>query len=158
MFLLFRAITYATLFIGFLLIYIPANLLSWSGTVRPGSIELQQVAGILVGTAGALLAVWCISTFAFIGKGTPAPFDPPRHLVARGPYRFVRNPMYVGAGLALTGASVYYESVPLFVYAAVFLFVCHLFVLKYEEPALRQAFEREYEDYCSRVKRWWPTV
>jgi protein-S-isoprenylcysteine O-methyltransferase Ste14 len=158
MFLIFRAITYATLFIGFLLIYIPANLLSWSGIVRPASIEWQQVAGILVGTAGALLAVWCISTFAFVGKGTPAPFDPPRHLVVRGPYRFVRNPMYVGAGLALTGASVYYESVTLFVYAAVFLFVCHLFVVWHEEPALRQAFEREYEDYCSHVKRWWPTV
>gem|GEM_PF-7087626 len=47
---------------------------------------------------------------------------------------------------------------PLFVYAAVFLFVCHLFVVWHEEPALRQAFEREYEDYCSHVKRWGPTV
>jgi len=67
-----------------------------------------EVAGILVGVAGGPLALWCILAFATVGKGTPAPFDPPRHLVVAGPYRYVRNPMYIGAGLALAGAAIFY--------------------------------------------------
>src|SRR3989449_7091774 len=96
MFVVVRTITYAPLFIGLVLIYLPARLLSWSGIVRPAAIEVQQVAGMVIGVAGAAVAVWCIFTFASIGRGTPAPFDPPRRLVIQGPYRFVRNPMYIG--------------------------------------------------------------
>ncbi|MGA2218697.1 MAG: hypothetical protein ABSG51_11460, partial [Terracidiphilus sp.] len=92
MFVLFKTITYATVFIGFLLIYLPARVLAWSGIARPAAIELPQIIGMIVGSIGALIALWCISTFVWIGKGTPAPFDPPRQLVIRGPYRFVRNP------------------------------------------------------------------
>ena len=55
--------------------------------------------------------------FAFLGCGTPAPFDPPRHLVVRGPYRYLRNPMYLGATLALAGASLFYEATALAAYA-----------------------------------------
>jgi protein-S-isoprenylcysteine O-methyltransferase Ste14 len=156
MFVIFRAITYATLFMGFLLIYLPARLLASAGIVRPPEIAAPQIAGMIVGSIGAALALWCIFTFATIGKGTPAPFDPPRKLVIRGPYRFVRNPMYVGAILALAGAALFYKSAPLLAYAAAFLVVCHIFVLAYEEPTLRRRFGPEYEPYCERVKRWWP--
>ena len=158
MFVFLRAITFATLFIAFFLIYIPGNLLSWAGINRPTEIGWQQVTGLAVGTAGAVIAFWCILTFATIGKGTPAPFDPPRKLVNRGPYRFVRNPMYIGATIALTGAAVYYQSASLVIYAVIFVLVCHLFVVTYEEPTLRRSFEREYAEYCSRVHRWWPTI
>jgi len=101
MFVLVRAVTYATLFIGFVLVYLPGRFLSWSGITRPEFVGAPQVGGILIGAIGAVLALWCLLTFAFIGKGTPAPFDPPRRLVIRGPYRFVRNPMYIGAATAL---------------------------------------------------------
>src|SRR6267154_5263830 len=104
MFVLVRAVTYATLFIGLVLIYVPASLLSWSGIVGPATIEVQQAAGMVIGATGAAVALWCIFTFATVGRGTPAPFDPPRRLVIRGPYRFVRNPMYIGAALALASA------------------------------------------------------
>jgi hypothetical protein len=56
-------------------------------------------------TIGTAIALWCVLMFVFIGKGTPAPFDPPRKLVIRGPYRFVRNPMYIGAGMTLAGVT-----------------------------------------------------
>lgn len=158
MFVAFRAITYATLFIGFLLIYLPARLLSWSGIARPAAIQVPQFLGIVIGSAGAAIALWCIFSFVWLGKGTPAPFDPPRRLVIRGPYRFVRNPMYIGAVLALVGAALFFHSVPLLIYGATFLLVSHLFVVTYEEPTLRRNFGPEYDAYCHRVRRWWPGV
>ena len=156
MFVIVRAIVYATLFISLVLIYVPAQLLSWSGIIRPTTIEVQQIIGMIVGVIGALIALWCVFTFATIGGGTPAPFDPPRRLVIRGPYHFVRNPMYIGAGLALAGAALFYESTVLVLYLCVFFLVTHLFVIWYEEPTLRQNFREEYEAYCRRVRRWLP--
>ena len=158
MFALVRAVTYAALFIGLVLIYVPARLLSWSGIVRPAAIEVQQVAGMVIGAAGAAVALWCVFTFTSIGRGTPAPFDPPRRLVIRGPYRFVRNPMYIGAGLALAGAALFYESLPLLGYTGFFFLATHLFVVWYEEPTLRRTFGQEYEAYCRQVRRWWPSI
>jgi protein-S-isoprenylcysteine O-methyltransferase Ste14 len=158
MFALVRAVTYAALFIGLVLIYVPARLLSWSGIVRPAAIEVQQVAGMVSGAVGAAVALWCIFTFAAIGRGTPAPFDPPRRLVIQGPYRFVRNPMYIGAGLALASAALFYASLPLLAYTGLFFLATHLFVVWYEEPTLRRSFGQEYEAYCRQVRRWWPSV
>jgi len=156
MFVLARAATYASFFIGFLLIYLPGRILSSSGIVQPPAIGVWQGAGMVLGACGAALALACILTFVFVGRGTPAPFDPPRRLVAKGPYRFVRNPMYLGAGLALAGAAAFYGSIPLLAYAVGFLLVMHLFVVVYEEPALRRLFGEDYEAYCRRVGRWWP--
>lgn len=156
MFVAFRAITYAALFTGFLLIYLPERLLAWTGIHRPAAFEAEQALGLLLATFGAAVALWCIVSFVHHGKGTPAPFDPPRHLVTRGPYRFVRNPMYLGATLALAGAAVFYRSVALAEYAAIFLLAASLFVLGYEEPKLRRTFGHEYDAYCHRVDRWFP--
>lgn len=155
-FVLVRAATYATLFIGLLLVLVPARILDRSGIVRPAQIGAVGYAGIVVGIAGGALALWCIVTFALVGRGTPAPFDPPRRLVIRGPYRYVRNPMYVGAALALCGAALFYRSVPLFGYAALFLLATHLFVVGYEEPTLGRQFGAEYDEYRTRVRRWLP--
>jgi len=158
MFVLVRAVTYSALFIGLLLIYLPARVLSWPGIVRPPVIAVPQVAGMVLGAAGAVVALWCIFTFAAIGKGTPMPLDPPRHLVIRGPYRFVRNPMYIGGGLALASAALFYWSWPLLAYAGLFFVATHLFVLSYEEPTLRRTFGPDYEAYCRQVHRWRPSL
>ena len=155
-FVLVRAVTYATFFIGLVLVYLPARFLSWSGIGRPAVIGAPRVAGMIMITIGTAIALWCVFTFVFIGKGTPAPFDPPRKLVLRGPYRFVRNPMYMGAGMTLAGAALYYQSLSIFIYACLFFLITHLFVVLYEEPTLRRTFGDEYEAYCDRVKRWWP--
>src|SRR5262249_11288269 len=115
-FVLVRAITYAALFISFVLVYLPARFLSWSGIVAPATTGVLQVAGMIMVMIAPAIALWCVFTFAFIGKGTPAPFDPPRKLVIRGPYRFVRNPMYIGAGMTLAGAALFYESLSISIY------------------------------------------
>ena len=156
MFVLVRAVTYAALFIGFVLVYLPGRFLSWSGIVAPATTGAPQVAGMIMVTIGTVIALWCVFTFVFIGKGTPAPFDPPKKLVVRGPYRFVRNPMYIGAGMTLAGAALYYESLSVFIYTCLFFLITHLFVVLYEEPTLRRTFGDEYEAYCDRVNRWWP--
>jgi len=154
-FVLVRAITYATLFIGLLLVYVPGLLLG-SAPVRPATIGAHQIAGMIITLMGAVIALWCAFTFVFIGKGTPAPFDPPRKLVIRGPYRFVRNPMYIDAGMTLAGAALYYESLSIFFYACLFFLVTHLFVVLYEELTLRRTFGDEYDAYFRRVRRWLP--
>jgi protein-S-isoprenylcysteine O-methyltransferase Ste14 len=156
MFVLARAATYSALFIGFLLIFLPDRILSTTGILQPAALGIWQVVGMLLGACGAALALACILTFVFVGRGTPAPFDPPRRLVAQGPYRLVRNPMYLGAGFALAGAALFYQSIPLLAYAGLFVLITHVFVVLYEEPILRQTFDTDYEAYCRRVGRWWP--
>jgi len=155
-FVFIRAIIYAVFFISLVLIYLPTRFLSWFGFIRPEKFGVQQIIGMVIGAFGAAIAVWCILTFATIGKGTPAPFDPPHRLVSEGPYRFIRNPMYAGAGLALIGAAVFYASWVLLGYAALFFLASQLFVLLYEEPALRRTFGENYEEFCRHVNRWWP--
>jgi protein-S-isoprenylcysteine O-methyltransferase Ste14 len=153
---LVRAVVYASLFIGLVLVFLPARLLLWSGARAAAGIGLGQAAGMAAAALGGALALWCIFTFVFLGRGTPAPFDPPRRLVVRGPYRFVRNPMYLGAGAALAGAALFYRSAALAAYAAAFLLALHAFVVGYEEPTLRSAFGADYERYCREVRRWRP--
>jgi protein-S-isoprenylcysteine O-methyltransferase Ste14 len=63
--------------------------------------------------------------------------------------------MYIGTGLVLGGAALYYESIWLTLYGIALLLAANLFVIFYEEPALRRLFGKEYEDYCRRVGRWW---
>jgi protein-S-isoprenylcysteine O-methyltransferase Ste14 len=158
MIVLVRALAYATLFVGLVLVFLPASILTEAGVEAPERVGAFQVLGVLVGAIGACLAFSCVLAFAFIGRGTPAPFDPPRRLVVRGPYRVVRNPMYLGAGLALGGAALFYQSGALTAYAGLFLFLTHLFVRLYEEPTLRRKFGVDYERYCREVGRWLPKV
>jgi protein-S-isoprenylcysteine O-methyltransferase Ste14 len=158
MFALARTAVYATLFIGLVLVFVPARVLAWSGITRPATLGVPQVLGLVVGTAGAALALWCIATFAIAGRGTPAPFDPPRRLVMLGPYRVVRNPMYLGAALALAAAALFYQSFALLAYTVAFGLVTHLFVISYEEPTLRRMFGVNYDTYCRRVSRWRPRL
>ena len=154
---LFRGLTYAALFIGAFLIFIPGRILARVGIEPVTTFGMPQVVGLLIAVLGFALAMACVLTFAFIGLGTPAPFDPPRTLVIAGPYRFVRNPMYIGAGTTLLGAALYYESLALAGYALVFLLITHLFVMLYEEPHLRRVFGSSYEEYLRTVHRWIPT-
>ncbi len=156
MVVLIRTLTYATLFVGLVLVFLPARLLEWSGVTRPATIGIEQLAGGAIVVLGGGLALWCVLTFAFKGHGTPAPFDPPRRLVTRGPYQLVRNPMYIGAGIALVGAALFYRSLPMLGYVLIFFLATHLFVVWYEEPTLRRTFGPEYDAYCQHVGRWWP--
>jgi protein-S-isoprenylcysteine O-methyltransferase Ste14 len=157
MLILLRALTYATLFVGFFLVLIPLRILGGSGYKWSGAPSWSELTGIGLLIVGLGLVLWCLVTFAFVGKGTAAPFDPPRKLVIDGPYRYVRNPIYIGAIIAVLGAAMILWSGWLALYALVVLIVTHLLVTLYEEPHLRRVFGQPYEDYLGTVHRWIPT-
>lgn len=131
-------------------------MLGAGGVTRPPVFGPAGVAGAALAIFGAVVALWCIFTFVFVGRGTPAPFDPPRRLVVRGPYRFVRNPMYVGSGLALAGAAIVYRSLPLLGYLLFLWAAVHALVIWYEEPNLTRLFGADYDAYRRNVSRWLP--
>src|SRR5215468_2662128 len=120
------------------------------------NIGLFQSLGLIPMAIGAAIYLRCAWDFASTGKGTPAPIDPPKRLVARGLYRFVRNPMYVGVLLTLLGEAWLFSSWTLVVYAAIVITWQHLFVVFYEEPALKRKFGESYSDYLARTPRWIP--
>ncbi len=105
---------------------------------------------------GAALYLWCVWLFATVGRGTPGPWDAPRRLVAAGPYRWVRNPIYVAALLVVLGEAGLFLSLSLLVYAGAMGIVCHLFVVGYEERTLRRRFGDTYTEYLRTVPRWIP--
>ena len=118
----------------------------------PGAVP----AGIGFMLPGGALALACVGLFVVRGRGTPAPFDAPKQFVAAGPYRYMRNPMYIGAWLVLIGFGLYRRSASILLFCLVWILGAHLLVLCYEEPTLRRKFGKSYEDYCRLVPRWIP--
>jgi protein-S-isoprenylcysteine O-methyltransferase Ste14 len=108
-------------------------------------------AAIFVGT---MLLLACVREFYVAGRGTLAPWAPPKHLVTSGPYRFSRNPMYIGVGLILAGWSTFYGSRSLMVYTFTVACAFHLRVILAEEPRAVREFGVEWDAYRARVPRW----
>jgi protein-S-isoprenylcysteine O-methyltransferase Ste14 len=114
--------------------------------------------GVSLVIAGGSVVLACVVTFVARGEGTPAPFDPPRKFVAAGPYRFVRNPMYIGAFLVLLGFGFYQRSPAIVLFTVPWLTLAHLFVVLFEEPHLTATFGETYSAYRRRVRRWAPRL
>ena len=114
--------------------------------------------GLILIVGGAAQVLWCLAAFSWEGKGTPAPFDAPRKVVVTGPYRYVRNPMYLGAMLIILGVGLMLRSPSAVGVAIFFITLAHVFVVAYEEPALRAQFGESYSDYKQSVNRWLPRV
>ena len=125
---------------------------------RRGGPRIEAAAMPVVGAAlvvaGVVGLAWCFALFVRVGRGTPAPYDPPVHLVTAGPYRWSRNPMYVAVLLVTFGVAGLTGSVLVAGYAALLTAVFHLWVRLYEEPRLRRQFGREYDGYQAAVPRW----
>ena len=110
--------------------------------------------GLVPLAGGFMLLLWCVREFYVSGKGTLAPWTPPRHLVATGPYRHSRNPMYVGVALMLVGWAVSFASVALTIYAVCVCIAFHLRVVFGEEPWLARTHGAAWHEYKARVPRW----
>jgi protein-S-isoprenylcysteine O-methyltransferase Ste14 len=133
------------------------DLLLTRGPELPG-LGGMRYAGIVPLLGGLLFYLASAWNFVEQGKGTPAPIDPPKLLVTSGPYRYVRNPMYVGGVLILLGESILFTSIALLLYLCIIWLAFHLFIVLYEEPHLRKAFGTEYEEYFRNVRRWVPRL
>lgn len=157
LFALARSAVFGSLFITLWIWLVP----HWIASAAGLQFRMQfSPGGVVLLVCGAVIVLWCIWEFAWTGRGTPAPFDPPRRLVIRGPYRFVRNPMYLGLGVFLAGEALSLRDLigRMFVLIAVLWMVVTVFVVFYEEPALRRLFGADYADYCRNVRRWIPRL
>jgi len=135
--------------------YIPLVLLRNSPQIETGIFAYLAFPLWLIGT---IILLWCFWDFVQKGKGTPAPIDPPKELVATGFYRYVRNPMYVGVLIIIVGHIFWFKTVWTAAYAAIIFLAFHLFVTLYEEPTLKKNFGASYEDYLQKVPRWIPSI
>lgn len=113
--------------------------------------------GMIVMAVGAIVVLLCGPVFAVRGHGTPAPFDPPREFVTIGPYRYLRNPMYIGGLLLLIGFGLHHLSVSVLLLAVLFALLAHVFVVLVEEAGLERRFGESYLRYKQSVNRWLPT-
>ncbi len=120
--------------------------------------RLVQGGGVLLLVAGLALFAATLRRFAVDGRGTLAPWDPPRQLVIRGAYRHVRNPMITGVLFVLLGETAVARSVPLLEWAGVFLLLNVVYIPLVEEPRLRARFGTSYDEYARAVPRFRPRL
>ena len=136
-------------------VIVPVVLL---GQRTPGSSPAGRIGGVLVILLGLALVARTIAHFATRGRGTLAPWDPPRHLVVAGIYRYVRNPMITGVLLILVGESLLFASTEVATWAATFFAINAVYMPLFEEPGLAERFGDDYEEYRRHVPRWVPRL
>ena len=121
--------------------------------LRPPRTPFRAI-GLPFLVVGAAVLLACVVTFHTAGRGTLAPWAPPRKLVRVGLYRFSRNPMYVGVLLILVGWAVGFSSTPLWFYACLLAIAFNLRVIYNEEPWLERTHGEEWRRYRATVFRW----
>lgn len=120
--------------------------------------HIQTVFGLLAFAVGLYLLVSTVRLFVTIGKGTLAPWDPTRRLVVRGPYTRVRNPMISGVLFMIVGEAVFFGSIALFVWFALFVILNTIYFRLSEEPGLTMRFGEPYIEYKAHVPMWIPRI
>lgn len=134
------------------------GIVAFAIPVTIGTSAARPVRHVAIAVAvlclGTVLLLWCVREFYVAGRGTLAPWAPPKHLVSSGPYRLSRNPMYIGVVTILVGWWVLWDSRTLLLYALVVAVAVHVRVLLAEEPWAARDFGAEWEAYRARVPRW----
>jgi protein-S-isoprenylcysteine O-methyltransferase Ste14 len=143
---------------GFVAVLVPWWISRWHAHEPFFGFTPFRVIGALLIAGGIPVLLESFARFALQGVGTPAPVLPPRHLVVKGFYRYVRNPMYVAVVSLILGQALLLGNVDILACAAFVWFAMHLFVIAYEEPTLRKSFGAEYEIYSAHVPRWVPRL
>lgn len=141
---------------GIALVWVPL----WITRFRVPAAEshwLTTLAAVLI-VAGVSPGLESVRRFVVVGRGTLMPTTPTEHLVVSGFYRFVRNPMYVGVLIALTGEVLLFESRGLLLFAVLLGLGFHQFISRYEEPTLARRYGDEYVRFKQNVPRWVPRL
>lgn len=152
-----RSLLWVILLPGLLAGYIPWRYFGVGSVVLDPTNPLHW-AGLLGIVAGVVLLGACVWEFARTGRGTLSPLDPPRVLVVRGLYRYVRNPMYLSVTLIILGEVLLTGSRALLGYWVVWFLAVNAFVIGFEEQTLRRRFGSAFERYAREVHRWIPGV
>lgn len=112
-----------------------------------------NLVGVIIFVSGAGLAINAKRLFQ--KTNTPIkPSDQPTNLHQEGPFRFSRNPMYLGISIGLLGIAVFLGSASAFLFPIVFFVVMDLVFIPHEEKALQSVFGEEYRVYKSKIHRW----
>jgi|GEM_PF-118469 len=111
-------------------------------------------AGAVTFGVGVVVLLWCVWAFYANGRGTLAPWSPPKRLVTTGLYRWSRNPMYVGVVLILVGWSLSFASTALALYSLAIALAFQLRVVFGEEPWLARTHGDAWQVYARSVPRW----
>ena len=132
---------------GVVAFLLPLLIAAWVG----GRFRWIALLPLLTGLG---LLLWCVREFAVVGRGTLASWDPPRHLVGSGLYRYTRNPMYMAVSLILIGWAIGFASTRLLAYALLMMVMFHIRVVWFEEAWLARTHGKEWARYKARVPRW----
>ena len=151
-----KALLFTLVAPGTVLGLVPGLLLSDGRGRVPESLGIVEVLALALAASGTALYSVCLATFLHAGQGTPAPVDPPTSLVAVGPYRYVRNPMYLAVAAIVAAEALLFRSPAMAAYGGILFAVFHAFVVLYEEPTLHSHFGESYDRYRSRVPRYLP--
>src|SRR5881397_299046 len=144
-----RSLLWTILLPGVFAGYVPWRFFGLARTQFDLTSPTQLLGLVCIGLGVTLLAA-CIFEFARSGRGTLSPLDAPRILVVQGLYKYVRNPMYLSVTMILLGEALVTASRALAIYWACWFVWVNVFVLAYEEPALRRQFGASYDDYARR--------
>src|SRR3954470_5898629 len=136
---------------------IPGLITGWDIPWPGGWTSAAAIVGGVAVLAGVLVLLDAFVRFAR-ADGTPAPPMPTAHLVVVGPYRYVRNPMYLAVLTIILGQALLFGSWGTVVYAAIVLLAVALFVRGYEEPTLELEYGDEYREFRRNVRGWIPRV
>ncbi len=112
------------------------------------------ITGMFVFLAGFYLPLWASKIFKEENTEILPNSPSNRVLVIRGPYRFSRNPMYLGMVISLIGIAIMFGTLPLFVAALAHFLVMHFVFIPFEEAKMLRQFGESYESYKHRVRRW----
>jgi protein-S-isoprenylcysteine O-methyltransferase Ste14 len=139
---------------GFFTFYMPFQIAMWTSPLF--DLGNLRYAAVPLWAGGAWIIMICCMDMIRRGRGTPAHMDPPKQLLITGLYRYVRNPIYLGALLALSGHIIWSGSGLVIAYFICYLVAFHILIVFFEEPILRNKFGNEYDQYCDTVPRWIP--
>ncbi len=140
------------------LIGIPYKILSSPNHIYLFDLGVFRYFGVVPIVVGVIIYFWCSYNFVFFGKGTPIVSMPPKELVVKGLYKFVRNPMYIAGILVLSGEVLLFQSKGLFIYFLAMFGVINLYVPFVEETRLLKKFGGTYNRYRKSVRRWIPRL
>ena len=137
-------------------VLLPYAFTRWQPGVPQWPVVVRVIGVVLIAVGGIVVA-WAFAQFAVEGLGVPIPGEPnSQRLTVGGPYRYVRNPLYVASVVAITGQALLLSRPVLLVYAAAFLAITFFLVHWIEDPALARRFGEQFEDYRKQVPGWWP--